>query len=176
MFFVYTSISAVLMLGLLVIIWYKKIWDIFATVLDADPTMIRSPDSRFNRKIYGFSYNIMSSAFWRTIIYLFVVSILFVVSLLHLVSDFLQCYNMCRISHWFELLYLQIEGCSDYIRETETHGRKNVTYESKREILQEYPLCLNSWVRHTCESKSAKPLSHFINIILIPRFYHLNNN
>lgn len=86
MFYVYTSISAVLMFAVLVIIWYKKIWDIFAPVLDADPTMIRPPDSRFNRKVYGFSYNIMSSAIWRTIIYLFVVTILFTVSLLHLVS------------------------------------------------------------------------------------------
>lgn len=89
MFFVYTSISAVLMFALVVIIWYKKIWDIFSPVLDADPTMIRPPNSSFNRKIYGFSYNIMSSAIWRTIIYLFVVSILFIVSLLHLVSDFI---------------------------------------------------------------------------------------
>ncbi|KAL7049608.1 hypothetical protein ACKWTF_003787 [Chironomus riparius] len=122
MFFVYTSISAILMFALVVIIWYKKIWDIFSPVLDADPTMIRTPDSSFNRKIYGFSYNIMSSAIWRTIIYLFVVSILFVVSLLHL-----------------------IEGCSDYIKEAETQERSNVSYHDDSIFTDDYPLCLNSW-------------------------------
>lgn len=73
------------MSSILVIIWFKKIWDVMAPVLDVDPTMIQPPASGFGRKLYGFSYNIMSSAVWRTIIYLLVVSILFTVSLLHLV-------------------------------------------------------------------------------------------
>lgn len=158
MFFVYTSISAVLMFGLLVIIWYKKIWDIFAQVLDSDPTMIRPPDSRFNRKIYGFSYNIMSSAIWRTIIYLFVVSILFTVSLLHLVSFNATTCAVILID-LICFIYLQIEGCNDYIREVEESGRSNHSYFDDVPNTNHYPLCLNSWVRLHLHVK-VKVLSH----------------
>lgn len=70
------------------VVWFKKIWDYFRPALEADASMTKPPESRCLRALYEFSFDIMSNAIWRTVIYLLVVIVLVSVSLLHLVRNF----------------------------------------------------------------------------------------
>lgn len=82
------------MFAIVPFVWFKKIWDFFKPVHDADASMAIPPKNCILLALYGFSFDIMSNAIYRTLIYLFVVIILVVVSLLHLVRS-----RIARSSH-----------------------------------------------------------------------------
>lgn len=86
-FYWYTFVSSFLMLILNAIIWFKKLWDFFSPVLECEPHMVNPPQNKILRRVYDFSFNIMSNAIWRTLIYLFVVMMLVTVSMLHLADE-----------------------------------------------------------------------------------------
>jgi hypothetical protein len=81
-----TAMSTLLMFSFVPLVWFKKIWDYMKPVHDYDASLTVPPVNRILRKLYEFSFEIMSNAIFRTIIYLLVVVILVIVSLLHLVS------------------------------------------------------------------------------------------
>lgn len=84
----YTTVSTFLMFLLSALIWFKKLWDYFSPALESAPGNVNPPSNKFLHMIYNFSFYIMSSAIWRTLIYLQVVIILVTVSILHLVRDY----------------------------------------------------------------------------------------
>lgn len=86
-FYMYTTVSTFLMFLLSALIWFKKLWDYFSPALESAPGNVNPPSNKFLHMIYNFSFYIMSSAIWRTLIYLQVVIILVTVSILHLVRD-----------------------------------------------------------------------------------------
>jgi hypothetical protein len=146
-FYWYASIASLLMFTVIAIIWFKKFWDVFAPVQDADSTMITPPQSKFLQNLYTFSYDIMSNAIWRTVMYLIVVIILVTVSILHLVSHKKVFGDNQMLVN---LNYSQIERCSDFSHERDSRGHGNTTFDID-EIIDlskyEYSSCLNSWVR-----------------------------
>lgn len=79
-----------LIFAIVPLVWFKKVWDYVKPVHDLDSSLTVPPKNRFVKALYEFSFDIMSNAVWRTLIYLFVVIILVVVSLLHLVRK-LSC-------------------------------------------------------------------------------------
>jgi hypothetical protein len=87
LFYWCTAVSTLMMFTFAFVVWFKKIWDLFMPSLESDASMAIPPGNRWLRALYGFSYDVMSNAVWRTVIYLFVVIILVIVSLLHLVRN-----------------------------------------------------------------------------------------
>lgn len=75
------------MIAFVILIWFKKLWDYFRPTQDTDASMTTPPDNRFLKRLYDFSFDIMSHAMWRMAIYVMVVIILVAVSLLHLVRN-----------------------------------------------------------------------------------------
>jgi hypothetical protein len=76
------------MLSILPIVWFKKFWDFLKSENRINDVSIAIfPRNRYLKSIYDFSFDIMSNATLRIIIYLVNVLILVIVSLLHLVRD-----------------------------------------------------------------------------------------
>lgn len=78
--------STLLMFSFVPLVWFKKMWDYIKPVHEFDASLTVPPVNRIFKLLYKFSFDIMSKAVLRTIIYLVIVSILVIVSLLHLVS------------------------------------------------------------------------------------------
>lgn len=85
LFYWLTTVSTLMMLLFAILVWFKKAWDFIKPVHENDSSMTIPPQNRYLKALYDFSFDIMSHAVWRTIIYLNVVIILVTVSLLHLV-------------------------------------------------------------------------------------------
>lgn len=85
LFYWCTIVSTLMMLTFATLIWFKKVWDFIKPVHENDASMTIPPENRYLKALYDFSFDIMSKAVWRTIIYLCITMILVTVSLLHLV-------------------------------------------------------------------------------------------
>lgn len=75
------------MFSLVLLVWFKKIWDYIMPSHEADSNVTTPPANRILKALYDFSFDIMSNALGRTIMYLFVVIITVVASLIHLVRQ-----------------------------------------------------------------------------------------
>lgn len=87
LFYWCTTVSTLLIFALVPFVWFKKVWDFFRPSQEIDASKTIPPKNRALLALYEFSFDIMSNAVYRTLIYLFVVIILVVVSLLHLVRN-----------------------------------------------------------------------------------------
>jgi len=130
------SISIIVMFVFIPIVWFKKMWDYLRPVSDSDPSIVVPPRQRLLRGLYEFSFDIMSNAVWRTILYVLVVGILVNASLLHLVGLPHQNTLIELFTIFFSILPAQIEcSCSDY--ELNANDPTGMRF---------YPTCVNSWV------------------------------
>lgn len=143
-----TSVSTLLMLIFLILVWFKKFWDYSRPHDDLDASQTIPPLNRSLKALYGFSFDIMSNAVWRTIIYLLVVFILVNVSLLNLVRNWaawmfiieISAVSKNSISITSSSLHLQVE-CSVEI------SNNNDPFEHRS-----YSSCFHSWVRLVIEN------------------------
>lgn len=85
LFYWCTGVSTLLMISLVLLVWFKKIWDYVMPSHEADSNVTTPPANRILKALYDFSFDIMSNALGRTIMYTFVVIITVVASLIHLV-------------------------------------------------------------------------------------------
>lgn len=86
LFYWCTAVATLVMFSFIPLVWFKKLWDYMKPVDDYDASLTVPPEKRIFKILYEFSFDIMSNAIARTIIYLLIVMILVTVSLLHLVS------------------------------------------------------------------------------------------
>lgn len=114
-----------------VLVWFKKIWDYFKPANENDTSLTVPPENRFFKALYEFSFDVMTSAVWRTLIYLFVVMTLVVVSLLHLVKD-----NLIPVRITLKLICLcfQVECSEEYSSDDNDFDTRN------------YSSCIHAWV------------------------------
>jgi hypothetical protein len=88
LFYWTTATTTLLLFAIVPLVWFKKIWDYVKPSHEFDASLTVPPKKNtYLRALYEFSFDIMSNAVWRTIIYLFIVIILVIVSLLHLVRN-----------------------------------------------------------------------------------------
>lgn len=124
------------MLTFVVLVWFKKVWDfVKPATQEADASMTIPPENRYLKALYDFSFDIMSNALWRTIIFLLVVIILVVVSLLHLVRN--SSSNAVE-SNYINSLCSQVECGVEF------------SNDDKDSLLDHaFSACLHSWVRNS---------------------------
>lgn len=87
LFYWCTTVSTLLIFALIPLVWFKKFWDYIKPPHETDASLATPPDNRYLKVLYEFSFDIMSKAVYRTLIYLLILSILVIVSLLHLVRN-----------------------------------------------------------------------------------------
>lgn len=90
------------------------------------------PQNRLLKSIYDFSFDVMSNALLRTLIYLVTVVMLVIVSILHLVRSNRIVWNVIKLFYNFLLLIRspQVECSNEY----------------SNDELGSFSSCLNSWV------------------------------
>lgn len=141
LFYWCTTVSTLLIFALVPLVWFKKVWDFCRPSHETDASKTIPPKNRALLALYEFSFDIMSNAVYRTLIYLFVVIILVVVSLLHLVRN-------CSLLASQRVL-CAIEQQKNAIKSSCLHSQVECSDEAsgKHQESREHRLpCLNSWV------------------------------
>lgn len=85
-FWLIHGLTATILVCIIPITWFKKLWIIFKSAYEDDPEMVDMPSNRYLRYFYRTSRNIITNAVARTIIYLATILFLTTCSLALLVS------------------------------------------------------------------------------------------